>query len=106
MVKKANKVALRDVVETMANERDDVVTSTVVSCGNRGLALYIVHEPENHAAHLVLLTKALTGMHRAIELAQRSGAMANWFDSDLNAALAGTELISNLAAEYAQLIPD
>ena len=106
MTKKANKVVLRNVVETMASERGDDVTSTVVSCGNRGLALYIVHEPENHAAHVVQLTKALTGMHRAIELAQRSGVMANWFDSDLNAALAGTELISNLAAEYAMLIPE
>ncbi len=75
-------------------------------CGNRGLALHVVHEPENHVAHLVQLTKALTGIHRAIEIAQRAEGGANWFDSDLNAALAGAELVSNLAAEYAQLIPD
>ena len=78
----------------------------VVTCGARGLALRFEHEPENYLHHVQILTKAAAGMHRAIELAQRYGETANWFESDLNAALAGAELVSNLAAEYAMLIPE
>jgi hypothetical protein len=105
----AGKALIRERLATILSEeiaKADEGAPIVLTCGNRGLAMSLCHEPDNYRDHVIMLTKAVAGMHRAIELAQRYGEMANWFESDLNAALAGAELVSNLAAEYAMLIPE
>jgi hypothetical protein len=87
-------------------ENAEVISQAIITCGKRGLSLHIVEEQTNVLGHLLELTRAVSGIHRAIELAQRAEPCVNWFESDLNAALAGAELISNLAVEYAMLIPE
>src|SRR4051812_17321837 len=91
-VESPQEAQLRDRISTILSEElenADENAPIVVSCGNRGLTLQFVEEPSNYVGHLLQLTNAVRGMHRAIELAQRSGEMANWFQSVLNAALAG-----------------
>ncbi len=108
-VESPGNALLRDEIAMILSEelaKAEESAPVVLRCGTRGLQLQFVEEPSNYIGHVLQLTKAVSGMQRAIEVAQRSGASANWFEDDLNAALAGTELISNLAAEYAKLVPN
>lgn len=81
-------------------------TGAVVCCGNRGITIYFDDEPENYRYHLIELTKAVAAMHRAIHFARAKDPMNKLVEEDMDDALGGVELVSNMAAKIATLLPE
>jgi hypothetical protein len=90
-------------IAAVPDDTNQPVPICVVCCGRSGISLLVEDEAANYPHHLITLTKAVAGMHRAIYSARDPSNPNRLPEEDLEHALAGVELVSNMALEFAKL---